>query len=185
MSPEMRRRRLDGIAYVRDHFPGLIEDLFATTREKRMLFKKHEWEKPKGEIFRDIPILTFETEFWRPHFQLLGQKLLLALHYQCFKQPLSENGEVWLQFRMNTDAEPLASIYDNLVGNLAIPISQGSRIGDQFSLRWGVAENAKVAAWSLHLHHRLYYFGVTIDDPVWLTNSGSYMFGERLKRLTT
>jgi hypothetical protein len=105
----------------------------------------------------------------------------LALHYQCFKKPLSENGEIWLLHSTNAQHHKLTEIFANPTENLAVPIAQGDTIGNQFSLRWGVAPDAAVAAWAVQLHMRVFFFGVTLDDSGWLKNSESYFIGERLK----
>jgi hypothetical protein len=161
--------------------PELIPSMFPSTREMRGILREQNIAKPDGILVKDIPIIKLDPALWDEHFQTVGRKLLLALHYQCFKKPLSENGEIWLLHSTNAQHHKLTEIFANLTENLAVPIAQGDRIGNQFSLRWGVAPDAAVAAWAVQLHMRVFFFGVTLDDSGWLKNSESYFIGERLK----
>ena len=161
--------------------PELIPSLFSSTREIRGILRDQGIEKPDGVLLRDIPIMKLDPTLWDKHFETVGRKLLLALHYQCFKKPLSKDGELWLLYSTNAQHHELTEIFANLANNLAVPIAQGDRIGNQFSLRWGMAPDAAVAAWAVQLHMRVFFFGVSLDDGKWLKNSDKYFIGERFR----
>lgn len=181
MDESTRQTWLKTVRYVRQTHPNLIENIFPSTRQIRTNLKDMGAVKNRGELYSDVPMVMLDPDVWEKHFQTVGRKLALAMHYQCFSQPLSSDGEIWLLHRTNANAKEMTSIYSELTENLAIPIAQGKRIGNQFSFRWGVARNKSVAAWAMHLHMRVFYFAVTIDDPDWLQRSNEYMFGKRLK----
>lgn len=173
------------VRFIKKTNPGLVEQMFPHTREKRHYFKQLGMTKGKGLLYSDIPMLHLDSDIWRIHFENVGRKLMLAAHYQCFGKPLSNIGEIWLIHKTNSNAEDYTKIFAELTSNLAVPMAQGRRIGNQFSLRWGVAPDKPVAAWAMHLHMKVFFYGVTIDEPDWLERSSEYMFGKRFKPFGT
>jgi len=84
-------------------FPDEIRQLITSGREKRDILKAKGLPRPYGLSLNDVPIIKMRKEFWEPHFGMLARKLLLALHYQCFSQPLSRTGGFWYYIHTNVD----------------------------------------------------------------------------------
>lgn len=169
---EDHSRWLTLLQWTKRNHPTLIDDLLPDTRFIRNVLKEKGIEKPRGILFRDIPMIKMDVEFWRPHLHMVGRKILLALHYQCFGVPLSRSGRVWVLPLTNADVGAGAMPPELLEAtkNIAIPVRHKRQIAEQFSIRWGFSNDPPTAVWAFHLHTMINYIGITSELPDWVSH---------------
>jgi hypothetical protein len=158
------KRRVES---VRSNYPGLLPDLAMNTRTKRNALSRMGLQKLAGTLFRDLPLIKIDQLKWRPIFQLIGHKLMLALHYKCFDQPLSRGGGIWLS--ITTNVQTLAgSSHSELLAiaeRYIAPIRSRQPLQDQFAIRWGSMMDPRMALFIASLQNRLIFYGITTESP--------------------
>lgn len=162
-----RKRYRANLESVRREFPDAIEALIPTAREVRNIFRDRDLAKPEGMLFGEIPLIKLDKGFWHPHFEMFAQKLLLALHYQCFSVPLSSQGGMWIYIHSNVDF--LAGDYPReileMAEHIALPTRQKRYLGDQFTVRWNFVLDPRTAIFVAQLQRRFVISGITTEAP--------------------
>lgn len=159
---------------VRREFPNEIDSLVCSSNEIRAVFRERNLTKPADALFRDIPLIKMETQFWKPHFDMLTRKLLLALHYQCFGVALPPSGGLWGYFHTNVDfatGEFPKEILE-AAEHLAVPTRQKRLLGDQFLVRWGLVKDCRTALFVVQFHRKFAISGITTETPEAFGESG-------------
>ena len=175
-------RWLSTVRYVKKANPGVISQMIPSRRDVRAALKEIGAEVPRGFTLGDVPMIKLESQFWRDHLENIGRKIALSLHYQRFLSPLSDDGVGWIIFQTNaSDPKPLTEVFSELADQRVLPVAQGRQVWDQFSVRWGAAADAKVGAWAFHLHMRLFYYVVTVDDKDWASRLNPDFMGRKFK----
>jgi len=161
-----RRRWRSVVSSVRRKHPHLIDSMFMNTREKRNKLRQLGIAPLPGDTITDVPVVKLDPAMWKPHIEMVGQKLLLALHYQCFGKPVPLEGGLSLLFQTNTKLGEgsLTHKFSELTDLLAVPAHQNQRLGDQFSIRWSHRTDPDIALWAVHLHMRIFFLGITSSD---------------------
>ncbi len=149
-------------------FPDLIKSMLPNSaNEIRGVLRNKGIIKPKGVQLREIPIVNLDRKFWTPHFEIFSRKILLALHYQCFGQPLSSNGRII--FWIHTNVDMAAGLFPEdvleMAEKIALPERQRKMLGEQFAIRWNVVPEHKTAIFVVLFHSRLVVSGVTTETP--------------------
>jgi hypothetical protein len=152
---------------VRAEFPDEIKRMLTPRIEQRRILKSAGIALARGVALDDVPIVTMRYDFWEPHFTMLARKLLLALHYQCFAQPLSRTGGIWHHIHTNFDfaAKKYPAELLDVANRLATPVRNKRFLNDQFLVRWNVANDSPTAVFVAQLQKRLVVTGFTTDEP--------------------
>ena len=152
---------------VRQDFPEVFEKLFPSSgRERRNMLRKSGIEKPAGVTLSEIPMVNLPMKVWKPHFDMLARKMMLALHYQAFGAPLSKQGLIWHTVHTNADKKSEEYLHEFLqVANIKVsPLRAKKSLADQFELLWQFDADRKTAVWAFAFHRRLAFTGVTTED---------------------
>lgn len=161
---EDRRDYQKLIASIRSEYPDLIRSMIPNNpNEVRRLFRENSLEKPTGATFRDLPIVKLNRKFWEEHIINVAKKIMIALHYKCFKTPLSPNGGATVFIHTNFDwaAGKFPQEILELAGNHVRPIRQKQFLDDQFSVRWSHSEDPRSGLFIVHLQGALTIIGIT------------------------
>jgi hypothetical protein len=152
---------------VRAEFPDEISAMLTTRIEQRRILKSAGIALGPGIALDDVPIVTMRRSFWEPHFTVLSRKVLLALHYQCFSSPLSRSGGIWHHIHTNFDfvAKEYPAEMLEVANRLATPVRNKRFLGDQFLVRWNVAQDSPTAVFVAQLQKRLVITGFTTEEP--------------------
>ena len=166
-SDENRSAYQANLESVRREFPDEIGRMIPTRSEIRNVFKSKGLQRPFGIPLSDIPLVKFGGEFWEKHLKMLGRKLLLALHYQCFGKPLSHKGGMWcyLHTNVNFAAGEFPEELIELTANVALPMRSRRYLHNQFSVRWGYATDSRSAVFVAQLQKLLVVSGFTSEEP--------------------
>jgi hypothetical protein len=152
---------------VRTTYPGLIAGMLLTTREKRSISKEQAIPKPSGITYAELPLVRIDRKFWDPHIEMVGRKLMLALHYQCFGKALSTEGRLWQWFHFNTEFTnggfPKEVL--NTAERLAVPTRNSRRLGNQLAIRWTFDPSPPTGFFIVQLQQRLLLSGMTSENP--------------------
>lgn len=156
------------VASLEREFPGLVKSMLPdSTREIRNILKKKNLNRPGGVSFSEVPLVKLKTDFWQPHIELFSRKIMLALHYQCFKVPLSSSGRLW--FFNNTNVDFMAGDFPSemlaMMGNLARPTRQNRFLDDQFLVRWGFSDQGPTGIFSAQFQGKFTVSGITATQP--------------------
>lgn len=154
------------VAYLRTENPELLDRLSMSANEKRRAMEKLGFSKPLGALFSDISMVRLESSIWDPYVRLVGRKIMLALHYQCFGEPLSRSGGLWLYWQTNTSYQAIVNkdILD-LASRFVQPIREKKCLSDQFSIRWNSLTDPKCGLFIVHLQKALVFGGITAEKP--------------------
>lgn len=156
------------IASIRYNYPAVIPDLFKlNANDKRRAMRHLYIDKPPGAAFADLPVVTLNRAFWQSHLDLLARKILLALHYYAFNQPLSVSGRIWLNIQSNADdlsTEWFQAIVD-MTGRYVFPARNTRSLLDQMTLQWGAMTEHKIAVFVITLQKRMIISGITSEAP--------------------
>lgn len=153
---------------VRQDFPEVFEKLFPeSVRERRNMLRSSGFGRPIGLSLSEIPIVTLPMKVWKPHFDMLARKMMLALHYQAFGVPLSKQGLIWHSIHTNADRKSEQFLCEFLqVANIEVsPCRAKKPLNDQFELSWQSDAVRRTAVWAFAFHRRLAFTGVTTEDP--------------------
>lgn len=152
---------------VRTNFPKVIDSLSMTSNEKRRAGKRIGWELRKGETHSGLPIVNLDTNIWMPHFKILGKKLALGLHYQCFLRPLPPTAHIYLMFSTNADLRMGHDIEEFLKAapGLVLPTRDRLMLGDQFAIRYGCSSELKASVFVFNIQKRLIISAMVVEDP--------------------
>jgi hypothetical protein len=147
-------------------YPEEIGALVTTTREKRNILKTKGLARPHGVALDDLPIVKMNKAFWEPHFEMLARKLLLALHYQCFGQPLSRQGALWYYIHTNADfaAGEFPEEVLEIANRIATPVRNKQALHKQFLVRWNVVEDRSGGLFLAQLQRMLTITGITTEN---------------------
>lgn len=120
-----------------------------------------------GETFAQLPMVKLDPNFWQTHFQLVGLKIMLALHYQTFGQPLSRDGRVWLDVKTNGEnlQEEWFQTVRDMTGRLVFPTRARKSLLDQFTIQWDAMEGHSIAMYLVTLQKRVVFTGLTTEEP--------------------
>lgn len=149
-------------------YPDLIESMIPKNgSEIRRILRENGLKKPVGHPYSNFPILKLDRDFWDEHITNVGRKIILALHYQCFGEPLSSNGGMSLWFHTNFDwaAGRFPEEILELTENFVLPVRQARYLGDQFSVRWTFVEEPRCGLFIVHLQGALTISGITSERP--------------------
>jgi hypothetical protein len=165
---EDRRKYRAVLASVRQDYPDLIASMLpGSANEIRKIMRNKEISLPPGGTFSDVPLIKLDVEFWTPHFEMFARKLLLALHYQCFGEPLSNSGRI--SYWINTNADAMDDNYQakllEIAEFLTVPHRQNKLLGDQFLIRWNYTQQTKTAVFIVSFHGLLIVSGLTTEAP--------------------
>lgn len=108
-----------------------------------------------------------DPDIWSYHLELIGRKLMLALHYQTFRHPLSKEGRVWLKVMPNGadfEQEWFQTIRD-MTGYFVDPIRSNKSLLDQLTIQWDCMHEPRVGLYLLTLQKRLVFVGLTSESP--------------------
>jgi hypothetical protein len=156
-------------AYYHRNDPALIENLWATRRQKRQILRDLEIERPPGASLDDIPLVKMEVDTWKPHLDIFALKLVLALHYRYVGSPLSHDGRVYPCYFFNAQIRDgrLLHEFQEAAQNLENPRHGKEILEEQMQVRWSVDVEHRAGVFLVHLHGMLFVFGVTADHPEW------------------
>jgi hypothetical protein len=154
------------VASIRKDFPGLIEEMLPNgANEVRRILRHKGIAKPENILLDQIPLIKLEVSTWQPHFDLFARKMMLALHYQCFRRPLSAKGRLW--YVMHTNADAVAGEYPReflAFANLQLePQRNRILLNDQFNLRWQFEPVTVSGVWTFSFHNRVAFTGITSE----------------------
>jgi len=156
------------IMSIRREHPDLISSMLPrNANDTRRILRRKGISKPQGIAFRDIPIVSLDSDFWAPHFELFARKILLALHYQCFGEALSSNGKIdfWIHTNVDQVAGKFPKEIIELAQNLALPARQKAPLHEQFAVRWSVVPQHSTALFATAFHGRFFVSGITTETP--------------------
>lgn len=159
-------------------YPDLIESmLFKRNNEVRHELKRLGVDRPKYMTLRDVPLIKLNPEFWIPHFEMFGRKMMLALHYKIFKKPLSRSGFVAFFVHTNADAvtENFPQEFLEFTNLTEIPMRAGKNLADQFELYFQSEPSTGTGLWNFSIHKRLAFTGVTTEtSDIYTAFGGSH-----------
>lgn len=159
-------------------FPQEIRSLLpSSTNEKRRIFREMGIELPAGVSFAELPIVKLPVSFWKPHLELIGRKLLLAFHYQCFGKPVPPAGGIQLSIMTNADVMANGFIQEVLdeAKFLVIPKRNNKTLEKQFSVRYNIVDGHDSALFVIKLHDQLIFQGITTDDTTLLEMPSEFL----------
>jgi hypothetical protein len=156
------------VASVRREFPGVIEGMLPKgARDVRSMLRRKGLKRPKSKLLAEIPYVQLDQSIWKSHFDLFAQKMMLALHYQCFGTSLPADGRIW--YMMNTNADAAAGfIPSDILADLNLQLTpQRNRklLNEQFNLRWQFEPTTRSGVWMFSFHNRLVFTGITTENP--------------------
>lgn len=149
-------------------YPGLIDGMIPNhTNEVRRILRESGLRKPEGQTYRDFPIIKLDRDVWDEHINNVGRKILLALHYMCFRKPLSSDGGMWLWVHTNFDwaTGRFPEEIIEMAQNVALPTRQQRFLGDQFAVRWNYVDEPRCGLFVAHLQGALTISGITSERP--------------------
>lgn len=175
---EDRQAYLRVVASMSREYPDLIESmLFKRNNEVRHELKRLGVDRPKYMTLRDVPLIKLNPEFWIPHFEMFGRKMMLALHYKIFKKPLSRSGFVAFFVHTNADAvtENFPQEFLEFTNLTEIPMRAGKNLADQFELYFQSEPSTGTGLWNFSIHKRLAFTGVTTEtSDIYTAFGGSH-----------
>lgn len=156
------------VASIRTNLPNVIPSLFKiSTADKRQAMRRMHLRPPPGVTYSELPIVKIDQDIWRPHLDLIGQKMMLALHYQTFRKPLSTDGRIWLAVMTNGgdfEQEWFQMVRD-LTGLLVVPTRCKRPLVDQLAIQWDFMSDPRVGMYLVTLQKRLIFIGLTSEAP--------------------
>ena len=162
-----RERYIKRRESVRTNFPEIIASLEMSSNEKRRAAKKIGVFPEQGQTFFNLPIVKINPKIWFCHFAMIGRKLALGLHYQCFQRPLPHGSAIYLGFHTNGDIFKGTDLLPFLqeAPQLVIPMRNNRKMGEQFAVRYGSSAEDNASLFVLNLHQRLVITALSIEDP--------------------
>ena len=152
----------------------------------RSLLRKLELTKSRTTRLRNVPLIKLDPDLWQPHFDVFGQKMMLALHYKIFKKPLSLTGKIAFSVHTNvrgagrTVLEEMANLT-----NLTMDITNGkNNLRGQFDVRYQFEPETLTGLWCFVFHKRLAFTGLTTESYPGYADFGDRHFGPFSVRLT-
>jgi hypothetical protein len=122
---------------------------------------------PPGAAFADLPMVKIDLNIWQPHLELVGRKIILALHYQTFRAPLSKDGRLWLRIMPNGAdfEEDWFQMVRDLTGRFVVPTRSSKPLVDQLAIQWDFMEDPRVGMYLVTLQKRLVFIGLSSEAP--------------------
>lgn len=162
-----RRDYQKRVASVRHNYPGIIEALLLDSRAKRKRMADLKISRPEGVAHAEMPLVQIDAKRWAPQFTLIGRKLMLALHYQCFGTSLTRTGRLWLNFATNArlaEHEGHRAVLE-MAERIASPMRSSQPLADQFAIRWNAMLEPRTGVFIAHLQTVLVFYGITTEQP--------------------
>lgn len=149
-----------------EHRTDINGMVFSSSNEKRRAMRSCGIEIPEGQSFYEFPLVKLPVEFWKDRIEMVGRKLFLALHYQCFGKPIPKGGGLQVTFMTNADVQANGFLDEVMreATNFVIPKRNGKPLGDQFAIRYNCVEGHESALFVIKMHDVLVYQGVTTND---------------------
>lgn len=117
------------------------------------------WLPLHGQAFADLNVAKLPMDKWLPDLQMLGRKLMLALHYRLFTAPLPKDGYV------RVEVLTLANNFDYLARLAqAVPIvlameRSGKPLYDQLDIRVGIDKWKNIGFYQILLQRYAVFTG--------------------------
>jgi hypothetical protein len=156
------------VASIRSNFPDVVPSLLdISTRDKRRAMHRMHLSPPQGTTYAQLPMVKLDLEIWRPHLDLIGQKIMLALHYQTFRKPLSRGGRLWLAVMTNgADFEQeWFKVIRDMTGRYVLPTRSKRNLLDQLTIQWDFMRDPRVGMYLVTLQKSLVFIGLTSEAP--------------------
>jgi len=153
---------------VRLNHPEVIESLKMSSNELRAAAKSVGISPHPGQTYASLPIAKIDPNIWLPHFRMVGKKIVLGLHYQCFQRPLGSDGTIWLSFNTNADLN-LSHDLDEMLAyapQLVMPMRNKKMLGDQFAIRYGISVELQASLFVIQIQHKLVITSLCVENPV-------------------
>ncbi len=152
---------------VRINHPKVIQSLKMSANEKRREVERIGLLPGNGNTYSDLPIAKIDTDIWFPHFRMVGKKLALGLHYQCFQHPLPFGAAIYLSFSTNADFRMGHELKEILKAapELVMPKRDKLMLGDQFAIRYGCSTELLASVFVINIQKRLIITALSVEDP--------------------
>jgi hypothetical protein len=118
-------------------------------------------------LYSEVPIALLDVEDWEGLFGVIGRKICLALHYRCFRRPLSRNGRGFARVLTNAgEAEAIHEIAKSLP-QVEIGRHGNEDLGQQVMIRWHASADGNLFIFVMHLQSMLFVIGMTGETERW------------------
>lgn len=166
--PEAEAAYRKRVESVRSNYPEIIPSLLQiSANQKRAFVKRRGLELPSGLPASYLPIVHISPDIWLDDLQMLGRKLLLALHYQTHGKPLSVDGAIWLRITTNGQ-DPNEEWMKNAlaIADIAVtPARARQFLHDQFFIRYAAANDPRMGFYVATLQKIFVFMGLTTERP--------------------
>lgn len=98
---------------------------------------------------------------------MIGKKLALGLHYQCFGRPLPLDGAIYLSFSTNADlrmGHDLAEFIE-AAPQLVLPKRNRVMLDQQFAIRQGSSAELGASLFVINIQQRLVVTALSLERP--------------------
>lgn len=153
------------LASLQANRPDLVPDVHITANGKRRALRQMGVRPPPGVPVRDIPLARINPDVWQPELEIVGRKLMLALHYQTFGKPLSRDGRMLVITRTNghnLQEEWLQNVR-KFARSMVVPVRATRPLGDQFTLQYAAYPDPATAMYVAVLQRTVVFVGVTSE----------------------
>ncbi len=151
---------------VQNNFPGILETMKLYASEKRHALKRFDIPRLPGQSIHEFPIVRY-PEITQPAIKRFLFKMGCALHYFHTGKPLGADSQVLYEFRTNAMLHKykLPAEILKAAPSLATLSRANQPLEDQFSYRFGVVKDAKLAAFLCVFWASSIATIITIGDP--------------------
>ena len=140
---------------IKERRPEVLDEMWVTRSGARKALRDHGASLPRGQLYRDLPLISVQGPLVQSAVRQFSRKLGLALYFKHAGKALPATGALWTRWWTNWSIakDPIPPELETAMPRMPKLTRNNTDLSAQFSYRWGMQEGAEMATFFAAFRH--------------------------------